>query len=308
MRNKLKYIVKKILPWKLYKLVTNGFCIVPAYYRAAISDLEKYFDLSLENNEGKDVLLARKYAHIVDKGMHSDNVSVGHSGLYYQLLKSKMEKLDSATLVNDPSLIWVKDRINKYETLQTEGAANFPLGTLSELLSNKDDLSCENLVELIKFRRTNRSFKEMLLSSEDVNKMLEVVHWSASSCNKQPIKVFYSLEPSLNSKGMQCCKGATCFSSFVPGFFVFCADSRGYVWPLEYQLPSIDVSLGAQNFFLVGTTLGISGSILTWSQKTKEDEIHLRTLFQIPDHYIIVFCAAMGYAKRISQTPSRKKE
>ena len=105
---------------------------------------------------------------------------------------------------------------------------------------------------------------------------------------------------------MTCCKGGTGFSDYIPSFWVFAANVRGYVWPSEMYLPSVDTSLGAQNVFLAAHTLGISGTILSWAQKSKEEEAKLRSLLSIPNDYTIVFCAAMGYPEYGYVTPERK--
>ena len=59
-------LLRKILPFKIYKLVANGFIIVPRYYNTIIQDTEKYMDMSLQNDDTKDIMLMRKYGHIID--------------------------------------------------------------------------------------------------------------------------------------------------------------------------------------------------------------------------------------------------
>ena len=40
---------------------------------------EKYLDYSLKDSHEKDMLLMRKYAHIIDKGLHRRDIEPGHS-------------------------------------------------------------------------------------------------------------------------------------------------------------------------------------------------------------------------------------
>lgn len=80
-------------------------------------------------------------------------------------------------------------------------------------------------------------------------KLKETVNWASSSCNKQSIRIFATNDPTLAGQCLKCCKGGTGFSTFIPSFWVFTANVRGYVWPTEMYLPSIDTSLGAQNVF-----------------------------------------------------------
>ena len=127
-----------------------------------------------------------------------------------------------------------------------------------------------------------------------------------NSCNKQPIRLFVANKPDLAKECLTCCKGGTGFSDYIPSFWVFAANVRGYVWPSEIYLPAIDTSLGAQNVFLAAHTLGISGTILSWEQKDAAEESKLRALLNIPQDYTIVFCAVMGYPEYGYVTPERK--
>ena len=71
-------LLRKILPYKIYKLIANGFILVPRYYKTFIQDTEKYMDISMQNDDQKDILLMRKYGHIIDKGLHRKDAEPGH--------------------------------------------------------------------------------------------------------------------------------------------------------------------------------------------------------------------------------------
>ena len=136
--------------------------------------------------------------------------------------------------------------------------------------------------------------------------MKDIANWAANSCNKQPIRIFVANEQDLAKKCLSCCIGGTGFGENIPSFWCFTANVRGYVWPTEMYLPSVDTSLGAQNVFLAAQTMGITGTILSWGQHTKEDDIKLRKLLDIPEDYAIIFCAVMGYAEYGYLAPIRK--
>ena len=294
--------LKRILPLKHYKIITNGGIIVPSYYKTIIEDTEKYLDYSLKDSHEKDMLLMRKYAHIIDKGLHRRDIEPGHSKLYYKLLKEKIEKIRHTPFASDPTVEWAQSKVEFYEQLQTSPQSFLPLQGKTEA----PPICYEQLSELIKQRRSNRFFREINLSDEIINQLSGLVNWAANSCNKQPIRLFITNTPSKANECLKCCKGGTGFSTFIPSFWVFAADSRGYVWPSEVYLPAIDTSLGAQNVFLAAQTLGITGTILSWAQKDKEEEARLRMLLDIPQEFIIIFCAVMGYASHNYLPPQRK--
>lgn len=302
MKKILGAVLRKVLPLSIYKLVANGFIIIPKYYKSQIKDLERYHTLSLEDSIDKDFMLMRKYGHILDKALHREDASPGHSGTIYKELKDLLEKLSSTDYVNDPTYKWAKDRLVKYELLQSSYESFVPFG--NEPVDSV--VPYEDLLNLIKQRRTNRDFLPTHITKNEAQKLKEVANWAANSCNKQPIKIFETIDPKLAKECLKCCKGGTGFGNDIPSFWAFTANSRAYVWPSEMYLPTLDVSLGAQNLFLVAQTLGITGCILSWAQKDSAEEKRLRELLNIPAEYVICFCAVMGRAKKNFCTPSRK--
>lgn len=295
-------IIRSIFPRKWYKLIANGAIVVPKYYKTIIDDAECYFDMSQEEHVNKDIMLLRKYGHIIDKGLHRRDIAPGHSHSFYLLLKGLIDRLATSEFSSDPTYLWAYDKMLKYENLQSNPESFQPLE--SEI--QKTSVSYDELLDLIKARRSNRFFLEKEVSDDVVDKLKETVNWAANSCNKQPIQLYVTNNPLLAKECLSCCKGGTGFSDYVPSFWVFAANVRGYVWPSEIYLPAVDTSLGAQNVFLAAHTLGISGTILSWAQKNQEEESELRSLLNIPNDYAIIFCAVMGYPEYGYSTPERK--
>lgn len=299
-KNVFGKLAKAILPYKIYKLIANGAIVVPSYYREIINEAERNFDYSLEDTDDRELLLMRKYAHVIDKGLHRNDVHPGHSKSYYELLSKSVARLDK-TYSNDKTLQWAKQKLEAYEKLQS-GQLFLPLRGSRPLV----DISFDDFVALARARRSNRDFEDKVVVSADIERLKELANWASSSCNKQPIEIYATNDIDLASKCLKCCKGGTGFSNIIPSFWVFTANVRGYVWPSEIFLPSIDTCLGVQNIMLGATTLGLSATILSWAQKSEEDEVQLRKLLNIPTHHQIVICAVMGYAKNYFQTPERK--
>ena len=294
--------LRSIIPYRLYKLIANGFIIVPKYYKGVINELEHNFDLSLEDHINRDLMLMRKFGHIIDKGLHREDAAPGHSKEYYKDLKNLVEKIKKTKYADDPTVIWAEDKLAKYESLQSRPEHFKPFR--QEVINSQ--ITFEQIERLIKERRSNRCFTNKPITDEVVSKLKNVANWAANSCNKQPIRIFVANEQSLAKECLKCCIGGTGFGENIPSFWCFAANVRGYIWPSEMYLPSVDTSLGAQNVFLAAQTLGITGTILSWGQHTKADDLQLRKLLNIPKDYSIIFCAVMGYAEYGYLAPSRK--
>ncbi len=301
-KSKIGQVLKRILPLRFYKLAANGFILVPAYYKSIIHELEAYHSLSLQKSKGQDFLLMKKYAHILDKGLHRKDAEPGHSKPYYHELKAIIDRLKYTEYAKDPTYTWASEKLVCYETLQERPQEFKPLGK-EPVVST---ISYEQLFELIKERRSNRYFIDKPVTEDVITKLKTVSNWAASSCNKQPIQLFVTNEQILAKKCLKCCAGGTGFGKNIPSFWAFTANVQGYVYPTEMFLPSIDTSLGAQNVFLAAQTLGLTGTILTWAQHSQSDNTLLRKLLGIPEDYSIIFCAVLGYAEFEYATPQRK--
>lgn len=301
-KSKVGQILKRILPLRIYKLVANGFIIVPAYYKSIIEELEVCHNLSLQKNKEQNFLLMKKYAHILDKGLHRKDAEPGHSKSYYHELKAIINKLKDTEYAEDPTYIWASEKLACYEMLQNQPQDFKPLGK-EPIVST---LTYEQLFDLIKERRSNRYFLDKTVTEDVIAKLKSVSNWAASSCNKQPVRLFVTNKTDLARKCLKCCAGGTGFGKNIPSFWAFTANVRGYIYPGEMFLPSVDTSLGAQNVFLAAQTLGLTGTILSWGQHSQSDDTNLRKLLGIPADYSIIFCAVMGYAESNYLAPCRK--
>ena len=301
-KKQAKRILLNLLSKRMYRLITNGATLVPAYYKSHIEEAERLRDCILESSPEKSILLARKYGHILDKGLQNPHVEAGHSRECYENARNLISELKNTRYANDPTTAWVEEKLNEYEYLQAHGT----LPELERSPSYHPNVRFEDLAMLIKGRRTNRRFKQQPVDPNMAAELIDLMNWAPSSCNKQPIKVFYTLNSNDVHECMLCCAGATGFSDYVPSFFAMTADVRGYEWPSEMMLPYIDVALGTQNFFLAATSLGLSGSILSWAQKTGQQEAKLRELLNIPSPYQIIMCGVLGYSEFDSPIPTRK--
>lgn len=302
----IKKIILKIFGRKRIEYLRSKPVLVHGKYRKIIDEIESYSKI-IKKNYGNDaelsMLLTRKFAHILDKGLHRADVAPGHSNTIAAELEKHIniiEKLNPEDS-NDQTILWAKEKLNIYNQLQQTGEIDV---LKEEPLEPAIDF--DTFLKLIKARRSNRQFLKKTVESDMLEKLAETVNWASSSCNKQPIKLFATNNPELAKQCLNQCKGGTGFSENIPCFIAFCADMRGYYLPDEMYLPAIDVSLGAQNFFVATTALRLSATGLSWALKDREEEKRLKSILNIPEYYQIIFNAAVGYAQKEYVQPVRK--
>lgn len=299
-------IVRSIISPYVYRIIRNKPLLVPSYYKNILKDIESFIEIQqvtyLSNDEEKAMLSLRKQAHIIDKGLQRKDFKPGRSKAHYHCAINEIKKITSDKLLKDNSHKWACKKIKEFEVRQ-EGI-NVQESNDSEAIRNLP--SVESLKNLIMTRRSVRYFTEKIVSKDILNECIEVINWAPSSCNKQPIQVFATNNPKEAIKCASNCKGFTGFGSYIPCFMAVCVDTRGYIYPMEMYLPSVDASLGAENMLLMLHAQGLSSTVLTWAQKDQEEEENLRKLLNIPDYCTIIFNVVAGYPDFIPPTPERK--
>jgi nitroreductase len=301
----IKKIIIKLFGRERIEFFRSKPFVVHGKYKKIIAEYDIFSNIINQEKKNKNIelttLLNRKYAHIIDKGLHRVDVSKGHSVDISKELINTINIIEKDKAEKDETFYWSKNKLSIYESLQ-----NDEIITALKDEKEKFKIDYNDFLQLIKSRRSNRQFIDMIVSETVLLKLAETVNYAPSSCNKQPIKLFVTNNPAIANECLKQCKGGTGFSEIIPCFISLCADMKGYYLPDELHLPYIDVSLGAQNLNLAMESFNLSGCSLSWAQKSKEEDEYLRKLLNIPRSYQIIFNMVIGYAEKEYLPPPRK--
>lgn len=299
-------VIRKLISPRIYRTLRLKPMIIPSYYKNIIEDVEKIIDIqqdtTIYEDEERALLLLRKQAHIIDKGLQRKDFEPGHSTEHYRCALNEIKKVSSEKLLEDASLRWSREKIKEFELKQE----SLDIQEKTVPFAKIELPTSEALRNLMTTRRSVRYFKEQTVSKDILSECIEVINWAPSSCNKQPIQVYATNDPECASKCASNCKGLTGFSSYIPCFMAICVDTRGYVYPSEMYLPFVDASLGSENMLLMLHVKGIASTVLSWAQKDEKEEKNLRKLLNIPDYCTIIFNVVAGYPDKIPPVPERK--
>lgn len=303
MLKRVKDIIRCLIPFAVRRRLLNPI-IVPKGYQEEVFLAESILVLRHEKKGLDDEYWAsavRKYAHIIDKGLQRCDCEPGHSETFYQHARDCLGMINGAEMLSDPSIIWAKEKIASYERLQNSS-------TTCDRATPFDETRCtyEDLVDVIKTRRSIRGFSDRQIPREVIEKIVDVVNWAPSSCNRQTTRVFIADSKEMILNCLDANNGATCFGGEISCFMAFCADLRAYDMPTEMTLPILDVSLGMQNCCLVAHSLDVGLTLLNWTHHSKEQDRRLREALSIPPHYRIVANAVLGYPEQGAPLPARK--
>ena len=303
---KILHLIRKRLPARWQHHLRRQFA-APAGYREMIRRADRVEQKKAQGGFVSDLETRlfdlRRVAHIREKGLLHPEWEPEHGRNDYLDLCRALEDMDncSSAPLQDPTYKWAVALKEEYEQAQEQGAVDRPSP------EEESSIITAVLVErFIKARRSVRSFKQQPVPVDAVEKIVEAMNWSPTSCNRQPAVVYVAHTVSSARECMKHFKGATGISEYVPCFMVFCADMRGYSYPAERLLPAIDVSLGMQSAALVAHGHGLSMTILSWAQHSVEEDTALRDIFNIPDYHEIIAGALCGYPAVSVEAPARK--
>lgn len=304
----MKVKVKQFVRTGLYFFLRNRYLRrLFAYYlyRRLISQSEAVIALLRKDKLDESYWMGklRHYAHILDKGLYRCDFSKGHGTKAYGIAKRALSHITSREALRDPSVEWAARKIKQYEASQS--------GRLHEFRCQNIETSCkyEDLIDAIMTRRSVRHYIDKPVENEAIERIINVLDWSPTSCNRQPARVYATNNPTIVRQCVQQHVGAACFTDiYAPLFLVFCADSRVYEMPMEVAMPHVDVALGVQNCLLAAHTLGISLTLLTCTYLVDQQDRELRRIFEIPQHFQIIVSAVGGYTNSGVEVPARKNK
>ncbi|MGL5124668.1 MAG: nitroreductase family protein [Fusobacteriaceae bacterium] len=178
----------------------------------------------------------------------------------------------------------------------------------------------ENILELIKNRRTTRTFKEKMISEEELEKIIEAGMWAPSGHNRQPwhftIIENREIMNKINLDTKEACK-----DSDDPLYYGW-ANSKNYdafynapvLVMLSYRddgfSPVDDLGAASQNMGLAAEYLGVGscwiGFINKLFEKNEKKQEEYRKLLNIPENYTIHHGIVFGYSEKEKLKPKKR--
>jgi nitroreductase len=298
----LKNLLKKILPIAVYNFIRMRprIVIVSESLKRKIAYINKAAWQQDPDYRGDNSGALRKYGHMVDKGLQSPRREAGHSlpvaSRLTELLDLKERECESSQ--------WAKHILGLHSDLQNHDIDKHTYANFNFV--KESPLGSEQLLAFIKERRTLRHFSpDDFPDIIDLNKILSTSVWAPSSCNRQTIVNYFTVNPALVDQCTKQNKGATSISG-KHAFVSVCYDTRSYHLPQESLTGMVDASLGFQNALLMTHALGLGACVLNWSHADKDENTRLRALLNIPEYCEIAFNVIIGIPHGGAPAPGKK--
>lgn len=158
--------------------------------------------------------------------------------------------------------------------------------------------------EVIRTRRSVRSFKKNPISEEVVNRILEAARVAPSGSNRQPWKFILVKDETLKQKMVSACNNQK-FVADAPLIVVACGqrlpiNRGGYMGEMSTLL---DVSIAFTHLILAARAEGL-GTCWIGAFNNKE----IKKLLKVPDEYQVVAATPLGYPSEDVFTEPRNRK
>lgn len=149
------------------------------------------------------------------------------------------------------------------------------------------------VLEIIKSRRSVRSFLETPVPPDVLSSLLEAARWAPSGSNNQPWAFLVLREPANIRK----------VKMFSPGLggdptalIVICSDQS-----VEASTAIMDVAMAAQNVMLTATENNLGSCVVR-----SHNQNAIQTLLNLPTHLVPELIVTLGYPAKAARNPGRR--
>ncbi|EPY4054163.1 TPA: nitroreductase family protein [Klebsiella quasipneumoniae subsp. similipneumoniae] len=280
-----------------------------------IRDYKRYADNSYYRNkkENRDLehiegMVIRLY-HGVEKGLSISNFKKEFGLSNITLLQKLLLELKQKNYSNNHILSAIVTLRNYYEIHQEPGTVEFEKNKkffYDNIFSNidykggtKPSVSLEQLgvLNYQDFFNSRASIREFDVScsidKETILEVLDIAKKCPSACNRQAMKIYYSIDVDKNSELLSYQNGSRTFRHAVPGVFIVCSDTRFQEGAEERNLGFIEGGIWIMSLVNALHYKKLGSCVLNWCVRAKHDEM-FRKNFNIPSYYNINAFIAFG--------------
>ena len=197
--------------------------------------------------------------------------------------------------------------ISFLEPLKSEVAVVLPHAGIYELSAEDVKCNSEDFSTLCDKRHSVREFGDIYISREQIIAAIDTAKKAPSACNRQMVKVYFSMDPDKNLQIAELVPGDRGSQQEKAIYLIVCADMEAFDY---YEINQWYVNGGIFLAYLqlALTSNNIGSCIYQWPAD-KELTIKLRSLLQIKENYAIISVLSAGnYREKFNVIQSSRTE
>ncbi len=173
-------------------------------------------------------------------------------------------------------------------------------------------MNYENFMEVVRTRRSVRTYKPDPIDDEMISKVIEAAKWAPSGNNTQPFEIVIIKDPDIMEKVagiLNRVHGSKSKQEFgAPVTLVVLGDPRlcnAYPrGPFRDEILHASLSAAIENMLLASTTLGLGGSV--WKTVSSTAGVLIKELLEIPQLFVLKAMLPLGYPSRDVKPPLKR--
>jgi len=239
--------------------------------------------------------LIRFKGHMLDVAAKTINIDVKARKSDLEDLETHLGEWKQRNYPEGPEITWARERIQNYLRVKKNDPTSVSIPPMKEGAKIEQDL-----ISIIKNRRSVRYWKKKAVPREIITKIIEAATYAPTAFNRMEWR-FYVAETPLENMVKGDASNASMFEKAPVRIFV-AVDERMF---FEKYSGALDTGFALQNLILVAHSLGLSSCLIYQGEFV--DPALLEKHYNIPS-YMKVYCAVtLGYPDENPETPARMK-
>lgn len=278
------------------KLISNLNLFLKAINSALLESLHM---LKYKNSKKVDKQLLytviKKKGHIIERYIFFPNKysKINKLNVNYFQLKESLEEWNRRNYENTNPIQWASQILLDYENNYPDGCPECRIN--DKPINHKSTINTEELLILMKNRRSNRLFSDAPLNKEEKELLVKAAIYAPCSCNRQSVRLLFIENAHLKKFISKYIPGGTFFFDNASNIILALVDKRDYRFPEGRFTPYQDAAAALQNILLLAETMGLAccwGSITSYGDIL--DDYEIRKKLNIPDIFLIAGSIAIG--------------
>ena len=237
--------------------------------------------------------MIRFKAHMLDVATKTINIDVKARKSDLEELEKLLGEWKQREYPEGPEISWARQRILNYLRIKK----NDPSSVLIPPIDDEAKVG-EDLISIIKNRRSVRYWKKKASPREIIEKIIEAATYAPTAFNRMEWR-FYVAETPLENMVQGDASNASMFEKAPVRIFV-AVDERMF---FEKYSGALDTGFALQNLILTAHALGL-GTCLIYQGEYVDPEL-LEKYYNIPTHMKVYCAVTLGYPDENPETPAR---
>ena len=296
------FIIKSILLF-IYRLVY--------IQKISVLNVKRLFINSFKKSNDKDLIRSemRHIAHMLEKSLENKSnkdISIEKNEKCYHRLGFLISIWKQEYKVLPKDIKWTQKIYNEYTNHRETGwycilldKIESKLRGIKEIENNQGGL-CKvaeiDLLQLMKGRRSIRSWKPDRITNEEINLLIEAAASAPNSCNRQTNRFIVIQKRKTIGDISRTIKGGRSFFYKAPLRIIVLNDLRSYQFPDELHTPFQDAAAAIENMLLMAYRIGLGACWGSYTSNTLLilNEKKINKMLKIPNYFSISGVVAIG--------------